>query len=175
MASVWIKARDLETGGRSYDIYYKDPETGKTLHFKTVRKRGIADRLANQLRTFIDGGDWAQIATVKQDFRPMTLRQCSANALENFKTKVEKGSRSNKTLSFHEEQHKVVLREFGNLLVMEISTDMVEEYLAGVAGNKGRSRGKTGDQKLFVRTANARLFALRMMAQGRIEKAGDYR
>ena len=61
MASVWIKTYDLKDAGRSFSIYYKDPATGKSKHYKTQRKKTIADKKANELRVFIDNGKWPEI------------------------------------------------------------------------------------------------------------------
>ena len=77
MASVWTKSYELKRGGRSYSIYYKDPATGETRHYMTLRKKTIADQKANELKTFIDSGKWPEIEKGKKKFRPLTLRDCS--------------------------------------------------------------------------------------------------
>jgi len=151
MASVWIRTRKLERGGHSHSIYYKDPGTGQSKLYKTLRKKGITDKKANELRTFIDSGEFTKIEVGKRKSCPMTLKQCSALALAEVETKVHKGKRSEETLSFYTDQHRKALSEFGNHLVPELTKDMIETY-----------HQKVG-KEVSARTANARLHALKMM------------
>ncbi len=158
MATVWIRSEKLKNGETSYRVYYKDPKSGVSVHYKTLRRRGLADRKANELRTFIDAGEFVKIEAGKKKIAPMTLRQCSEIALKRIEKKVKKGRRSEETLSFHRDQHRKVLAEFGNHLVCELTEEAIELYHL-----------KT-ERAVSARTANARMHALRVMVRVAVAK-----
>jgi integrase len=153
MASVWIKTYDLKDAGRSFSIYYKDPATGKSKHYKTQRKKTIADKKANELRVFIDNGKWPEIEKGKKKFRPLTLKACSDIYLGKCEGEAEHGDLAKASLSFYKDQHRMVLEELGNQPVSAITTQMIKDYHIRVRDAQS------------ARTANARLFALKMMTK----------
>jgi len=156
MASVWIKTYDLKDGGRSFSIYYKDPATGQSKHYKTQRKKTIADKKANELRVFIDNEKWPEIGKGKKKFRPLTLQDCSDLYLKDCEGDVAHQDMSMETLSFYQDQHRMAVKEFEEefgkkIMANSITTEMVKKYHVKVK------------KKISPRTANARLLALKMM------------
>ena len=55
MATVNIVKRTREKGLR-YQVYYKDPYSGKKKYYKTFPKQRDAQQAANDLRTLLDSG-----------------------------------------------------------------------------------------------------------------------
>jgi integrase len=152
MASVWTKSYELKRGGRSYSIYYKDPATGETRHYMTLRKKTIADQKANELKTFIDSGKWPEIEKGKKKFRPLTLRDCSDAYIKKCERRVVREKMSEVSLSFYRDQHRMVLKDLVETTqVSTISEEMIEKYHLEVRDD------------ISCRTANARLLALKMM------------
>lgn len=152
MASVWIRAYTLKSGKKSFSIYYKDPDSRKSKLYKTLRNKSIADNMADELRNLLDAGKWAEVENPDKKPRLLTLKDCSDAYLRQCKRAVAHDDLSNASLLFYETQHRKVLEEFGEKkLISTMTADRVLDYHIKVRNEVSR------------RTANARLFALKMI------------
>ena len=69
MATVNIVKITREKGNR-YQVYYKDPYSGKKKYYKTFTKQRDAQQASNELRSMLDTGN---LPDVKKKIRMMTF------------------------------------------------------------------------------------------------------
>lgn len=146
MASVWIVARD-GARGRKYHLYFTDPVTGKNKHHKGFARKKDAQEEGHRLRAVIDTGSYVGIGRKQERKRPLTFREVGEALVEEWEMRAAKGRIKETTLTGYKEFLGVVLKDFGDRLVQEVSRDEVERY--HVLKVRGISPA-SGNRRLFI-------------------------
>lgn len=146
MASVWIVARN-GARGRKYHLYFTDPATGKNRHHKGFERKKDAQEEGHRLRAFIDTGRVGEIRLSQERRRPLTFRDIGESLVAEWEMRVAKGRMSGTTLAGYKDILRLVLRDFGEKMVMEVGTAEVERYHVEVVK---RLSPASGNRRLFI-------------------------
>ncbi|SDP22820.1 tyrosine-type recombinase/integrase [Desulforhopalus singaporensis] len=154
MATVNIVKRNREKGMR-YQVYFKDPSTGKKKYYKTFQRQKDAQQAANDLRALLDSGKLPDKSRNKVHM--MTFKEV-ADILEiEWKEKFQTGELAEKTISTYTDGLRPVKVEFGKILLNEIKEEHIKSYRAKVAS------------ELSNVSSNKRLFAIKQVFKKGIE------
>lgn len=154
MATVNIVKRKREKGMR-YQVYFKDPYTGKKKYYKTFQRQKDAQQAANDLRTLLDSGKLPDKARKK--IRMMTFNEVSCELEKEWDKKFKIGKLANATVANYKVALKAVRCEFGKMLLCEIKEDQIISYREGVVS------------ELSNVSSNKRLLAIKQIFKKGIE------
>ncbi|EPR43442.1 integrase family protein [Desulfovibrio sp. X2] len=152
MASVWIVTRD-GARGRKYHLYFTDPVSGKNVHHKGFERWKDAQAEGHRLRAYIDTGSLGELRQAKERNRPLTVGDVAEALAADWETRAVKGRLSPKTLQGYKDFLSLVVRDFGDRLIMELSAEEVEAYHIALL------------KKRTPVTANRRLFVLKQVGK----------
>lgn len=130
MATVNIVKCTREVGVR-YQVYYKDPYTGKKKYYKTFQRQRDAQQAANDLRTLLDTGKLPD--SKKNKVRMMTFGEVADELKTEWVTKLNTGELRKKTVDEYIITLKTVTKVFGPMLLGEITDVQVKNYREEVA------------------------------------------
>ena len=151
MATVNIVKRTREKGLR-YQVYYKDPYSGKKKYYKTFPKQRDAQQAANDLRTLLDSGKLPD--RQKSKMRMMTFGNVADELVNEWNSKRQTGELRDKTVDEYIYTLNMVKKEFGHMLLGEINEDHIKSYRARVSGelsNISSNKRFAVIQKIFVK------------------------
>ena len=151
MATVNIVKRTREKGLR-YQVYYKDPYSGKKKYYKTFPKQRDAQQAANDLRTLLDSGKLPD--RNKSKMHMMTFGDVAEELVNEWNSKRQTGELRNKTVDEYIYTLNIVKKEFGHLLLGEINEDHIKSYRARVAvelSNISSNKRFAVIQKIFAK------------------------
>lgn len=147
MATVNIVKRKREKGMR-YQVYFKDPCTGKKKYYKTLQRQKDAQQTANDLRALLDSGKLPD--KDRSRIRMMTFNEVSCELEREWEQKLLTGELADKTVANYTEALKQVKMRFGNNLLREIKEENIISYrvevaskLSNVSSNKRLNAIKT--------------------------------
>ena len=151
MATVNIVKRVREKGIR-YQVYFKDPYSGKKKYYKTFQRQRDAQQASNDLRALLDTGKLPDRKTSK--IRMMTFSEVSEELLTEWNMKRQTGELRAKTVDEYIYTLKIVTKEFGSMLLVEISEDILKSYLAKVVADLSKvssNKRLAVIQKIFIK------------------------
>jgi integrase len=126
MATVIIQRRE-GPNKLSYQVYYKEPSTGKRKYYKTYPRLKNAQIAANDLRIILDSGKPPEKKPRK--LRLMTLKEVGKSLRAEWDRAYRRGDISPKTSSDYGYWLDVLIREFGDRLLCRITEAEIESYL----------------------------------------------
>jgi integrase len=126
MATVIIQRRK-GSSKLSYQVYYKEPGTGRRKYYKTYSRLKEAQIAANDLRAILDSGK--PIDKKPRKLRLMTLSEVGESLRAEWDRVQQRGEISSKTYSDYGYWLDVLIREFGNRLLCRITETEIEDYL----------------------------------------------
>jgi len=132
MATVNIVKRIREKGTR-YQVYFKDPYSGKKKYYKTYQRQRDAQQAANDLRALLDTGKLPDRKTSK--IHMMSFGDVAEELVNEWNLKRKTGELRTKTVDEYIFTLNVVKKDFGYLLLGEITEDKIKSYRANVAEN----------------------------------------
>jgi integrase len=129
MATVNIVKCIREKGIR-YQVYYKDPYSGRKKYYKTFTKQREAQQASNDLRALLDTG---KLPNQKLRIRMMTFSEVADELVTDWNLKRQTGELRPKVVDDYVYTLNVVKKDFGHMLLGEISEDQIKSYRAKVA------------------------------------------
>jgi site-specific recombinase XerD len=130
MATVYYQTHERKTG-KSYQVYYADPLTNRPVYYKSFRKKKDAQAAMEDLRAKIDNGGRPQ--KKKKKVQVMTFSQVAESLQKHWQRRLEQGDLARKS----EEEYRIRLnklcRKFGQVLMFDLSSDMIQEHVNEVA------------------------------------------
>ncbi len=133
MATVTIQRRPRQDGA-SYNVSFRDPQTGVKKHYKTFRKKAEADLAANELRSLIDLGRIPEVR--KGGVRPLTVVDVAASLRTDWERKGKTGELRSATLEAYYIHLDRLIRDRGRVLMCRFQADDVLDYRAELAGSR---------------------------------------
>jgi len=125
MATVLIQKR-IGKRGTSYRVQYRNPVTGKKIHYKTLSRQRDAQQAANELRSLLDSGKIPEKKVSK--FNPMTFSQVAEALRNDWNSRLKREELSQKTVAEYRIWLGVLERTFGNRLLCQIGLKEILAY-----------------------------------------------
>lgn len=150
MATVNIVKREREKGMR-YQVYFKDPYTGKKKYYKTFQRQKDAQQASNDLRALLDSGKLPDKDRSK--VRMMTFNEVADELEKVWDQRMKIGELANATVANYKFALKAVRCEFGKMFLSEIQEEQVTSYRDKVSGELSRV------------SSNKRLLAIKQVFQ----------
>ncbi|MCP3933679.1 MAG: site-specific integrase [Bacteroidetes bacterium] len=130
MATVYFTER-ARINGKSYDLFYKDPYSGKKKRYQTYRKKKDVLKSENELRSLLDSGRMpesrAQLINLK------TFREIALLLQEEWKLQLQSKILKEKTVNDYKIFLSQVNQVFGDKLLCKISSQDILEYRSKIA------------------------------------------
>jgi integrase len=126
MATVIIQRRKGMTK-ISYQVYFKEPLTGKRKYYKTYHRLKEAQQAANDLRAIIDSGKPPEKKIKKMQL--MTFKEVAESLKTEWNRKLLRGDISEKTHANYHYWLNILIRKYGNTLLCQITEKNVEDYV----------------------------------------------
>ena len=145
MATVNIVKCSREKGIR-YQVYYKAPHRRKKKNNKTFTKQREVQQASNELRALLDTG---KLPDSKKKFRMMTFSEVAEELFTEWNLKLQARDLRAKTVDDYIYTLNMVKKEFGHMLIREISKDQVTFYRTKVS------------KELSIVSSNKRLAAIK--------------
>lgn len=124
MATIVIQ-RKQNKNGVSYAVQYRDPVTGQKKHYKSYRKKREAEHARNDLRIRLDNGG---LPEKNEKIRPFTFFEVVSMLKKDWEDKLSVGEICSKTYENYYLTARVLERNFGQMLLCELTQDMIKEY-----------------------------------------------
>lgn len=130
MATVNIQKR-IRNNFISYQVYYKDPSTGKKYYYKSFRKQKDAQQVANDLRAMLDFGKLPD--SKKKNLRMMTFGEVAEVVEKDWLDKKPTGELAVKTVDEYITALNTVNKTFASKRLVEMTEKEVLAYREKVA------------------------------------------
>lgn len=126
MATVSIK-KHKGINKTTYQVYYKDPLTGQKKYHKTYPRHRDAQHAANDLRTLLDSGSLPD--NKRRKLRLMSFEQVGESLRKKWDQRLFQGTLSKRTHENYCNWLNVLIREFGDSILCQVTKEEVEGYL----------------------------------------------
>lgn len=167
MATVNIVKCKRKKGMR-YQVYFKEPYTGKKKYYKTFQRQKDAQQMANDLRALLDSGKLPDKDCNK--VRIMTFNEVSCELEKEWGEKFKIGKLANATIANYKVALKAVKCEFGKMLLSEIKEGQIISYRDRVVSEL--SNISSNKRLLAIKQVYKKGVELNVVADNPVEKVG---
>lgn len=124
MATIVIQ-RKQNKNGVSYAVQYRDPVTGQKQHYRSYSKKRDADHARNELRIKLDNGGMPE---PRKKISPYRFSEVVAKVIEEWNIRLSVGEIREKTHSDYVITANLLNKEFGRILLCEMTEDKIKDY-----------------------------------------------
>lgn len=146
MATVGIQTKKLQTGKKSYAVWYKDPFTGKQHHYKSYRLKKVADAEVAKLRILIDTGTVPN-STARKKRGIIKLGEIGDLLRQKWRNQVRTGEIKPVTENGYLGLLKMIEEQFGSRMFGSITREEILEYRVDLAE---ATSNVTSNRRFFI-------------------------